>query len=239
MGDPAVELLGVTKRFGSRRVLDGIDLRVDRGARLGIIGPAAGGKSVLLKIVAGLIGVDAGRLSVHGEVGMLFQNGALFDFLSVFDNVAFPLVYGSDAELTDDEIAVRVRARLRAVGLAGAEKKMPSELSGGMKKRAGLARATVAAPDVVLYDEPTAGLDPVTTSKIYDLLRADHEVSGGAAIVVSSDVAAVAGFADTIAFVDPAMAAIRWIGPAASLFDAEDPMVRAFARGDLGAGAAA
>jgi phospholipid/cholesterol/gamma-HCH transport system ATP-binding protein len=239
MSDAAVELFGVSRRFGARLVLDGLDLRVDRGARLGIIGPAAGGKSVLLKIIAGLHDVDRGRVSVHGRVGMLFQNGALFDFLSVFDNVAFPLVYGAERDITTDEIAERVRARLRAVGLAGAEHKMPSELSGGMKKRAGLARATVAAPDVVLYDEPTAGLDPVTTSKIYDLLRTDHGGSGSTAIVVSSDVEAVASFADTIAFLDPDRRGIRWTGPASSLFDADDPLVRRFARGDLAGDASA
>jgi len=226
----AVELVGVTKRFGPRQVLDGVDLWVPRGARLGIIGPAAGGKSVLLKIVAGLVSVDAGRARVQGRVGMLFQNGALFDFLSVFDNVAFPLVYGADHAIAKDEIAARVRARLRAVGLGGAEHKMPSELSGGMRKRAGLARATVTAPDVVLYDEPTAGLDPVTTSKIYDLLRTDQEVTGGAAVVVSSDVQAVAGFAETIAFLDRGR--VRWVGPAVTLFDADDADVRGFARGE-------
>jgi phospholipid/cholesterol/gamma-HCH transport system ATP-binding protein len=226
MQDLAIDLEGVAKRFGPRRVLDGATLRVLRGARLGVIGPAAGGKSVLLKVLAGLIAPDAGRVIVRGAVGMLFQNSALFDFLDVFDNVAFPLVYGG-APLAADEIAVRVRARLRAVGLAGAEHKLPSELSGGMRKRVGLARATVAQPDVVLYDEPTAGLDPVTTSKIYELLRGEAST----AVVVSSDVEAVARFADTIAFLDQGR--VRWLGPAAALFDADDVHVRRFARGEL------
>ncbi len=223
----AVELVEVDKRFGARRVLGDVTLRVARGGRLGIIGPAAAGKSVLLKLVAGLLRPDGGRVHVSGRIGMLFQNSALFDFLTVAENVAFPLVQAGG--VADDEIAARVAARLKAVGLAGSERKVPSELSGGMKKRVGLARATVARPEVVLYDEPTAGLDPVTTAKVYQLLRDDHDAGGGTAIVVSSDVEAVAGFADTIAFVDDGR--VRWVGPAVSLLDADDPQVRAFARG--------
>ncbi len=223
----AIELVGVGKRFGSRTVLGGVDLRIARGARLGVIGPATGGKSVLLKIIAGLYRPEAGLVRVAGRIGMLFQNCALFDFLSVADNVAFPLV--QEGGVPAAEIEPRVAARLRAVGLAGSERKLPSELSGGMKKRVGLARATVATPDVVLYDEPTAGLDPVTTAKIYGLLRADHDARGSTAVVVSSDVDAVAAFADTIAFVDGG--GVRWIGPAAGLRDADDARVRDFARG--------
>lgn len=223
----AIELVGVGKRFGARDVLGGVDLRVPRGARLGIIGPATAGKSVLLKILAGLYLPEAGLVRVAGKIGMLFQNCALFDFLSVADNVAFPLV--QEGIVAPPEIAARVAARLRAVGLAGSEQKLPAELSGGMKKRVGLARATVAMPDVVLYDEPTAGLDPVTTAKIYELLRADHDATGSTAVVVSSDVDAVAGFADTIAFVDGGR--LCWVGPSARLHDADDERVRDFARG--------
>ena len=215
-----IALSRISKRFGARQILDDIDLHVERGARLGIIGPAACGKSVLLKIIARLVAPDRGRVVVAGTIGMLFQNSALFDFLNVYDNVAFPLVRAGDRDP-----APKVRARLRAVGLAGAEHKMPSELSGGMRKRVGLARATVAEPDVVLYDEPTAGLDPVTTSKIYELLRGERST----AVVVSSDVDAVARFADTIAFLDGGR--IRWLGPARDLFDASDAHVRHFARG--------
>ncbi|HTJ45682.1 MAG TPA: ATP-binding cassette domain-containing protein [Kofleriaceae bacterium] len=253
----AISVDGVTKRFGSRRVLDGVSFAVEPGARLGVIGPAAGGKSVLLKILAGLVAPDAGRALVRGAIGMLFQNSALFDFLNVFDNVAFPLVHGmpprggagprpqaepseprearmrgpgvaprAAAGIDTGNIDQRVRERLRAVGLAGAEHKLPSELSGGMRKRVGLARATVAEPDVVLYDEPTAGLDPVTTSKIYELLRGQPST----AIVVSSDVEAVAQFADTIAYLDEGR--IQWLGPAHALFHADDPRVRRFATGE-------
>jgi phospholipid/cholesterol/gamma-HCH transport system ATP-binding protein len=223
----AVELVGVGKQFGTRTVLGGVNLRLPRGARLGVIGPATAGKSVLLKIIAGLYRPEAGLVRVAGRIGMLFQNCALFDFLNVAENVAFPLV--QEGTTPAAEIATRVAARLRAVGLAGSERKLPAELSGGMKKRVGLARATVGMPDVVLYDEPTAGLDPVTTAKIYQLLRADHDSTGSTAVVVSSDVEAVTGFADTIAFVDGG--GVRWVGPAASLVDADDARVRDFARG--------
>jgi phospholipid/cholesterol/gamma-HCH transport system ATP-binding protein len=225
----AVELVGVEKRFGARRVLADVTLRVARGGGLGIIGPATAGKSVMLKIIAGLLQPEAGLVRVTGPIGMLFQNYALFDFLTVAENVAFPLV--QEGVLPPDEIDARVTARLRAVGLAGSERKVPGELSGGMKKRVGLARATVARPPVVLYDEPTAGLDPVTTAKIYQLLRDDHDAGGGTAVVVSSDVDAVATFADTIAFVDGG--GVRWVGPAANLRDADDAAVRGFARGDV------
>jgi len=216
----AIELANVGKWFGSRAVLGGVNLRIPRGARLGVIGPATAGKSVLLKLIAGLLRPEAGLVRVDGRIGMLFQNCALFDFLSVAENVAFPLV--QEGKVPAAEITSRVAARLRAVGLAGSERKLPAELSGGMKKRVGLARATVAMPDVVLYDEPTA--------KIYQLLRADHDASGSTAVVVSSDVDAVAAFADTIAFVDGG--GVRWVGPAATLRDADDARVRDFARGN-------
>ena len=134
--------------------------------------------------------------------------------------------------ITDpDELEQRVSERLRAVGLAGSENKMPSELSGGMKKRVGIARATVARPDIVIYDEPTAGLDPVTTSKVYDLLLADQRETGGTVVAVSSDVAALAEFTETIAMIYDG--AIRYHGPSSEIRDAEDPVVRQFVRGEL------
>jgi phospholipid/cholesterol/gamma-HCH transport system ATP-binding protein len=200
---------------------------------------------VLLKLVCGLIQPDAGSVEIGGEavsgrperelmtvrqqIGMLFQNYALFDFMTVGDNVAFPLVRQGDVPA--DEIARRVGDRLRAVGLAGSEAKLPSELSGGMKKRVGIARATIARPAIAIYDEPTAGLDPVTTSKIYDLLRADQRESGCTVVAVSSDVEALGGFADTIAMIYRGR--IRYLGPADAIRDAADPVVRQFVRGDL------
>jgi phospholipid/cholesterol/gamma-HCH transport system ATP-binding protein len=260
----ALRLRGVHKRFGRQSVLAGVDLEVAKGQKLGLIGPAAAGKSVLLKLICGLEQPDRGviasrdtrpasstaeggaaTIEVLGEeivgrreaelgalrrrIGMLFQNYALFDFLSVAANVAFPLEQRGGIGAM--ELERRVMARLRAVGLAGSEHKLTAELSGGMKKRVGIARATVDDPELVIYDEPTAGLDPVTTQKIYDLLAADHARTGATVLAVSSDVVALAKFVDEIAFLYRGHIVYR--GPAATIADASDPLVRQFVRGDL------
>ena len=242
---PAIRIAGVHKRYGHRTILDGITLDVAPGARLGLIGPAASGKSVILKLVCGLEQPDRGAIEVLGEsvvgkreaqlgelrqrIGMLFQNYALFDFLSVAGNVAFPLEQRGGH--TAEEIEERVATRLRAVGLAGSEHKLTGELSGGMKKRVGIARATVADAELVIYDEPTAGLDPVTTQKIYDLLAADQARTGATVLAVSSDVVALAQFVDEIAFLYRGR--ILYRGPAQTIADAPDPVVRQFVRGEL------
>lgn len=245
MSEPAIRLAGVHKRYGKREVLTDVSLELQPGARLGLIGPPASGKSVILKLVCGLEQPDAGRVEVLGEpltgkrevelgplrrrIGMLFQNYALFDFLSVERNVAFPLEQRGG--LHAGQIATKVSERLRAVGLAGSEHKLTGELSGGMKKRVGIARATVADPELVIYDEPTAGLDPVTTQKIYDLLAADQARTGATVLAVSSDVVALAQFVEEIAFLYQGRIVYR--GPAATIADAPDPLVRQFVRGDL------
>lgn len=195
-----IRLSGITKSFG-RPVLRGVDLHVPPGCLYGLIGPGAAGKSVLLKMVCGLIRPDAGRVSVDGRdlasmteielqefrkrIGMLFQNNALFDFMSVADNIAFPLRRLFD--LPESEIESRITERLRCVSMPGFESRMPSGLSGGQKKRIGVARATVAQAPIVLYDEPAAGLDPVTSQKIFDLLRAEQRAASATVIMVSSD----------------------------------------------------
>jgi phospholipid/cholesterol/gamma-HCH transport system ATP-binding protein len=147
----------------------------------------------------------------------------------VAENVAFPLVRRGG--LSKDEIDARVRDRLRAVGLAGSEDKAPSQLSGGMKKRVGMARATIAEADLVIYDEPTAGLDPVTTSKVYDLLKNDHEQRKNTVVAVSSDVSSLIEFVDRVALVYKGR--LLYDGPAKEIGDAEDPIVRQFVRGEL------
>jgi phospholipid/cholesterol/gamma-HCH transport system ATP-binding protein len=245
----ALSLVNVHKHYGTRRVLEGVALDLAPGRRLGLIGPAAGGKSVVCKLACGLEPPDrapeATVIDVLGEsilgkreaelgplrrrIGMLFQNYALFDFLTVAENVAFPLEQRGDLE--PGEIAERVAARLRAVGLAGSEGKRTAELSGGMKKRVGIARATVTDAELVIYDEPSAGLDPVTTQKIYDLLAADQQRTGAAVLAISSDIAALAGFVDELAFLHHGRIAYR--GPARTIADADDPAVRQFVRGEL------
>lgn len=226
-----VELEGVHKTFSGRGkpLLDGIDLRVARGETWGLIGPGASGKSVLLKLLCGLLDPDRGAVRVEGRVGMLFQNNALFDFMTVGENVAFPLErLGGMAQ---DEIRARVADKLRAVGLAGSEDKAPNQLSGGQRKRAALARAVIARPPIIIYDEPTAGLDPVTTSKIYDLLRAERDATGATVIAVSSDVDALRKFAPRMSMLYQGR--LRYDGPADTIADAEDPVVRQFVRGAL------
>jgi phospholipid/cholesterol/gamma-HCH transport system ATP-binding protein len=240
-----VQLRDVHKRYGRHDVLAGVSLDLAPGMRLGLIGPAASGKTVLCKLVCGLEQPDRGSVEVLGEslagkreaelgavrrrIGMLFQSPALFDFLSVADNVAFPLEQRGGLER--EAIAARVAERLRAVGLAGSEAKLTAELSGGMKKRVGIARATVIDAELVIYDEPTAGLDPVTTRKIYDLMAADHARTGASVLAVSSDVTALAAFVDEIAFLYRGRLIYR--GPASAIADAPDPVVRQFVRGEL------
>jgi phospholipid/cholesterol/gamma-HCH transport system ATP-binding protein len=241
----ALRLHDVHKRYRRRDVLAGVSLELAPCARLGLIGPAGSGKTVLCKLICGLERPDRGAIEVLGEdvvdrgeaelgalrrrIGMLFQSPALFDFLTVAQNVAFPLEQRGG--LAAGEIAARVGDRLRAVGLAGSEAKLTAELSGGMKKRVGIARATVADAELVIYDEPTAGLDPVTTQKIYDLLAADHARTRATVLAVSSDVTALSGFVDEIAFLYRGHLIHR--GPAATIADAPDPVVRQFVRGEL------
>jgi phospholipid/cholesterol/gamma-HCH transport system ATP-binding protein len=225
-----IALDGVHKAFGARRLLDGVDLANARGETFGLIGTAGSGKSVLAKLVCKLIAPDAGDVRVDAApIGMLFQNNALFDFMTVGDNVAFPLV--RQAELPGDEIRARVAERLRAVGLAGSEDKFPNELSGGMKKRAALARAVIARPPVCIFDEPTAGLDPVTTSKVYDLLRAERDTTGATVVVISSDVEALRAFAPRVGMLHEGK--LRYDGSSSAIADSDDAVVRQFVRGAL------
>ena len=201
-----IQLSGLSKSVhqpggGRRTILHDVSLGVPDGCLYGLIGPGASGKSVLLKMITGLMRPDHGSVhigdaevtqaselqlqEIRKRIGMLFQNNALFDHLTVFDNIAFPLrrLYSPP----EDEVRGRVAERLACVSLAGFEERMPSGLSGGQKKRVGVARATVTRAPIVLYDEPAAGLDPVTSQKIFDLLRAEQRASSATVVMVSSD----------------------------------------------------
>jgi phospholipid/cholesterol/gamma-HCH transport system ATP-binding protein len=196
---PAISLRSLSVAFG-RPILRGINLEIPRGCLYGLIGPGASGKSVLLKCLAGLLRAESGQVRVLDQdvmeldelglsalrqrMGMLFQNNALFDFMTVAENVGFPLRQRGAA---GERIRERVSERLACVGLSGFEERLPSRLSGGQKKRVGVARATVAAAELVLYDEPAAGLDPVTSQRIFDLLRAEQRAAGTTVVMVSSD----------------------------------------------------
>lgn len=251
MSDIAIALTNVSKRFlgAATPTLDRVTLTVKAGEIVGLIGPAASGKSVLLKMLCGLItpdgGPNGGRVEVGGhpthdssedalqqaraQIGMLFQNNALFDFLTVLENVAFPLV--RQGQLAPEEIDARARERLRSVGLAGSEHKFPNQLSGGMRKRAALARAVISRPPIVLYDEPTAGLDPVTTQKIYDLLGAEQAASNATVLVVSSDVEALRRFAPRLCMLHRGR--LEYDGPTTDVEHKGSAVVRQFVRGDI------
>ena len=200
-----IELIDVHKSFGVHRVLTGLNLSIEEGKTTVIIGRSGGGKSVLLKHIIGLIKPDRGQVLVDGvdmtrlndrelneirkKFGMLFQEAALFDSMTVGENVAFPL--REHARLKEKEIREVVSDRLRAVGLSGVEEKMPSELSGGMRKRVGLARAIALRPQIVLFDEPTTGLDPVMTEAINHLIMDTQESFHLTCVVISHDLQSI------------------------------------------------
>ena len=196
-----IKISGLRKKFGTKQVLDGVDLEIKTGETVVVLGPSGTGKSVLLKQILGLMPSDEGSIEVDGEeivglgetalnqirrrFGMLFQGAALFDSMTIAENVAIAL--REHLKLSEDEIMKRVRERLEWVGLKGVEDAKPSSLSGGMRKRAGLARAIVMDPQFILYDEPTTGLDPITADVIDELIRAMQKRLGVTSIVVTHD----------------------------------------------------
>jgi phospholipid/cholesterol/gamma-HCH transport system ATP-binding protein len=210
--DAVIELHDVSKAFGSFKVLDGVTCRIPKGEITVLMGPSGTGKSVTLRHVVGLLSPDKGDIVVEGKhvpalnekqllelrrsIGMLFQDGALFSSMNLYDNVAFPL--RQHTRLPESKVREIVMQRLNEVGLAGAEKRMPNELSGGMRKRAGFARALVMEPKILLFDEPDSGLDPVRTTLLCDLIREINSKYKATSIVVSHDVGAVRRFADNI-----------------------------------------
>ncbi len=209
------EIRGVTKRFGDNSVLEGIDLDIQRGERLTIIGHSGCGKSVLLKLMIGLMRADQGSIVFDGtnvtglserewfayrkRIGMLFQEGALFDSLSVADNVAYGL--REHRILDEKEIASRVAESLALVNLPGTQAMWPADLSGGMRKRVSLARAIAMHPEVVLYDEPTEGLDPINVTRVNRLLESLRKGLGVTTVVVTHNMQSAFGVSERIAFI--------------------------------------
>ena len=238
--DPAIRIEDLQKSFGPRPVLRGFTLDVRRGELLAIVGGSGSGKSVLLKHLAGLLRPDRGTIllddidlvhaapekiaEVHRKIGYLFQEGGLLNSLSVFDNVALPL--RETERLKEPEIRERVLDRLRRVGVAEAEGKFPRELSGGMRKRAGLARAIVEERSFFFFDEPTSALDPVSAASIRDLIREMHDQWHSTSLVVTHDLNLVAKVADRIAFLHEGK--VRQTGTFEQLRRSEDATVREF-----------
>ncbi|SDN36867.1 phospholipid/cholesterol/gamma-HCH transport system ATP-binding protein [Lutimaribacter pacificus] len=237
-----ITLTGVHKTFGTNRVLRGVDLTIDSGTSMVIIGGSGSGKSVLLKCILGLVKHDSGTIALDGQdvtradrdaflarFGMLFQGGALFDSLPVWQNVAFRLLRGSLKRPKSEarEIAIE---KLRRVGLTpDVADKFPAELSGGMQKRVGLARAIAAEPEIIFFDEPTTGLDPIMAGVINDLIREIVTEMGATAMTITHDMTSVRAIADNIAMLHDGV--IKWTGPVTRLDDSGDPYLDQFIHG--------
>jgi phospholipid/cholesterol/gamma-HCH transport system ATP-binding protein len=237
-----IELRGVHKAFGAKQVLRGVDLTVATGESLVVIGGSGTGKSVLLKCILGLVPPDAGRILLDGQdagrgerdaflsrFGMLFQGGALFDSLTVWQNVAFRLLRGP-RKLSRAAARERAVEKLARVGLgADVADLYPAQLSGGMQKRVGLARAIAADPEVIFFDEPTTGLDPIMAGVINALIRGIVTELGVTAVTITHDMSSVRAIADRVAMLHEGV--VRWQGPVAGMEDAPDPYLQQFIHG--------
>jgi phospholipid/cholesterol/gamma-HCH transport system ATP-binding protein len=250
-GSPMIAVRSLAKKIGQQQILRGVDLEVATGETLAIIGRSGGGKSVLLKHVVGLMAPDAGEIWIDGQniigmnerqlgtirvkVGILFQGGALFDSMTVAENIAFPL---REAGERDPEILnTRVKEMLEVMEMEGEEEKMPESLSGGMKKRVGLARSIIRRPSCVLYDEPTSGLDPVVADSINRLIRRLQQRLGVTSIVVTHDMKSAFDVADRIAYLHEGR--IYFQGTTTDLQQSTDPLIQDFLLGRSEQGAAA
>lgn len=238
-----IEVRDLKKRFGSQPILDGVSFQIEEGESLVIIGRSGGGKSVLLKHIIGLLQPDSGAVVIDGEdithmnerelirvrskFGMVFQGAALFDSMTVAENVAF--AFRRERKFTDKEVARKVAEALDMVELPGIEKKMPAELSGGMRKRVGLARAIVYHPQIVLYDEPTTGLDPIVSDSIDKLIMRVTDCLKVTAIVVTHDMRSARRVGNRIVMLHNKK--IYATGKPADIFDSSDAVVRQFIDG--------
>ena len=237
-----IRMQNVHKAFGDNRVLRGLDLHIPKGTSMVIIGGSGTGKSIALKSILGLVIPDSGTILVDGKpadkgdrdaflakFGMLFQGGALFDSLPVWQNVAFRLLRGTLKRPVDEarEIAIE---KLRRVGLkSDVADRLPAELSGGMQKRVGLARAIAAEPEIIFFDEPTTGLDPIMSGVINDLIREIVVEMGATAMTITHDMSSVRAIADNVAMLHDGV--IQWTGPVADMDASGDPYLDQFIHG--------
>jgi phospholipid/cholesterol/gamma-HCH transport system ATP-binding protein len=235
-----ISVRGLFKSFGANRVLTGIDLDVEEGTTCVILGGSGSGKTVLMKHMIGLLKPDQGQVLVDGEdivplgereleqvrrkFGMVFQGAALFDSMNVYENVSFPL--REHSKLPEEQIRQKVREKLEIVGLRNVEERFPADLSGGMRKRVGLARAIILDPKIVLYDEPTTGLDPITTDYVDEMILAAKKRLGVTSVVISHDIASAFKVADKIAFLSQGLIVEQ--GPPEQLRHSEHPKVKLF-----------
>ncbi len=242
----AIEVRNLRKRFGRQQVLDGVNLDCPHRAITTVVGPSGCGKTVMLKHLMLLLRPDSGSILIDGvdvtragsrtldavreKFGVLFQANALFDSMTVFENVAFPLV--EKTELGEEEIAANVRETLAAVGLEAMGNKFPGEMSGGMQKRAALARALIRKPKILMLDEPTTGLDPTRTGSIHALVRRTQQQFGLSAVLVSHDVPVVFEISDRVAFMHEGK--IRLYGSVEQVMGANDEIFNRFLAGRAG-----
>lgn len=242
-GEWSIRCVDVHKRLGGLPVLNGLNVTIPDDTITVVLGPSGTGKSVLIKHIIGLMFPDSGDVIVKGQsvpslnmpdllglrrrIGVLFQDGALFGSMSVFDNVAFPLRQHTD--MSESQISEVVRQRLGDVGLSEAIDDFPSQLSGGMRKRAGFARALVMEPDIVIFDEPDSGLDPVRTALLCELIQEMHGALGGTYMVVTHDIASARRIGEYIALLWKGR--IVEAGDAQKMFSSENPFVRQFLSG--------
>ncbi len=244
MSDAVIQLRNVSKRFGSHQVLEGISFDIPRGAVTYVMGPSGTGKSVLLKNVIGLLRPEEGEIWINGkdivqsserdlykvrmQMGVLFQDGALFGSMNLFDNIAFPL--REHTKYTEQKIHDIVMDKADLVGLVSHLKKFPGEISGGMKKRAGLARALVLEPEIVLFDEPDSGLDPVRVSYLDQLMLKTKAETNATFVVISHNIASTERVADYMAILFRSH--LAKFGAKDELFESTDPIVHQFLHGD-------
>jgi phospholipid/cholesterol/gamma-HCH transport system ATP-binding protein len=240
-----IQVIDVHRSFGSQQVLRGINLRVHKGEILAIIGRSGSGKTVLLRLIIGLVRPNRGQILIEGtditqlsgrrldrvreRFGMLFQGGALFDSMTVFDNVAFPL--REKTNLPPSEIAAQVQKMLENVGLGEMGYKFPAELSGGMKKRTALARALVTNPSIILFDEPTTGLDPILVHAIHQLIQETHDTFGYTAVIVSHEIPEVFDIATRVAVIHEGRIIAE--GTPEMILKSPDPFIQQFISGSL------
>jgi phospholipid/cholesterol/gamma-HCH transport system ATP-binding protein len=240
----AMEVRNLRKSFGSSEVLRGLNLRLPQGAITTVLGPSGAGKSVLVKHLIGLLEPDDGEVLVDGvdiwslsarkrsavcsRMGVLFQDGAMFGSLDIYDNTALPL--RENTKKSEEEIRAIVLEKLTLVGLADTVAKFPGELSGGMRKRAALARALVTDPRIIVLDEPDSGLDPVRVSLLNDLISSVHQAHGATYVIVTHNVATARTISDHVALIWEGQSLNQ--GPVEEVFALDDPFVRQFLAGD-------
>lgn len=243
MKTPLIEFKDICKSFGSQEVLKGINLSIYQGETISIIGKSGTGKSVLLKHIIGLINPDSGQILINGEplnhsasheikefqkdLSYMFQDNALFDFMTIYENIALPLT--EDPLVPEKIIQSKVEKRIEQLGLSGTQKKYPSQLSGGMRKRVALARALITDPKIVLFDEPTTGLDPVRKKNVHSMIQEYQEKFGFTAVIVSHDIPQIFYISQRVAMLDDGI--IRFSGKRDDILKSHNQILNAFITG--------